>query len=109
DLGLLGVAPEVAHRELLYLLKAGCVIAEHLGVEVIGEDDLIRLGPAGSVHLELVGNAEYLGAVSEDVWYDRQSVAEEVARRIAREDHYAPATTFGNAEALIGFLTGKEA
>ena len=54
DLFLIALNDESVHRELLYLLKAKCIIAEHLRVDQLDNDDLISLAPAGFVHIDLI-------------------------------------------------------
>jgi hypothetical protein len=51
-----GLSPDILDREFNYLLAAHCLIAEHLRLDSVDDNDLVRLGPAGFVHLELVSN-----------------------------------------------------
>ncbi|WP_204323239.1 hypothetical protein, partial [Streptococcus pneumoniae] len=71
--------PLVIRREVEYLAKAKCIVTEDFRTEKIGEDDLLRLGPSGFVHLELVGNAYYWGAIAEDTWFDSDLSAKNIA------------------------------
>jgi len=107
DLLLLGQSEAEIRRELLYLLKARCIIAEHLRTDSVSDDDLIRLGPAGFVHLDLVGSCDYLAAVSEDTWLDREDVAREIATRIVGSGHYSQRTMLENAQAIVDHLRSR--
>jgi hypothetical protein len=77
-----GLDTDSLDREFNYLLAAQCVIAEHLRVESVADDDLVRLGPAGFVHLELLANVNYLAAVAEDTFFSDRRQAERVVDRI---------------------------
>ncbi|MDH5834226.1 type I restriction endonuclease [Luteimonas kalidii] len=100
-----GFAPEVLDREFNYLLAAQCVIAEHLRLDGVDDDDLVRIGPAGFVHLDLIGNVNYLAAVAEDTYFDDRLQAERVSSRIRNSDeHLHLKTASDNAEEVVAFL-----
>lgn len=100
-----GLEPDVLDREFNYLLTAQCVIAEHLRLDSVDDDDLVRLGPAGFVHLELVGNINYLAAISEDMFFTDRIQAERVATRIRNIDrHLQVITAHSNAGEAVEFL-----
>jgi hypothetical protein len=100
-----GFEPDQFDRELNYLLAAQCVIAEHLRTDTVADDDLVRLGPAGFAHLELVGNVNYLAAVAEDTLFEDRLQAERIANRIRNVDgHLQLSTVAANAEELVSFL-----
>lgn len=105
DLVPLGIDENALYREMYTLLRAGCILAEHLRTDVISPDDLIRLGPSGSVHLNLVDNPDYLAAISEDTWYNDEARANSVAQNIADEErHYSRHTTFENADQFVEYM-----
>ncbi|NYG46419.1 hypothetical protein GGD67_003890 [Bradyrhizobium sp. IAR9] len=100
-----GLEPLVIRREVEYLAKAKCIVTEDFRTEKIGEDDLLRLAPAGFVHLELVGNAYYWGAIAEDTWFDNDLSAKNIAERIgdiARQ--YDADTVLYNARDVVAYL-----
>lgn len=100
-----GLDPETMDREFNYLLAAQCIIAEHLRVDSLDDGDLVRLGPAGFVHLDLVGNINYLAAIAEDTWFSDRLQAERVAGRIRTIDaHLHLKTTSDNAGELVAYL-----
>lgn len=100
-----GLSPDIIDREVNYLLAAQCIIAEHLRLDSVEDDDLIRLGPAGFAHLELVGNISYLAAVSEDTFFSDRLQAERVLSRIKHADsHLNIKTAVDNAEELVTYL-----
>ena len=104
-----GHAPDVLDREFNYLLAAHCVIAEHLRTDSVEDDDLVRLGPAGFVHLDLVGNLSYLAAVAEDTNFSDRLQAERVAQRIRNlESHLHLKTALDNGTDLVEFLNSVQ-
>jgi hypothetical protein len=105
-----GLEPDVVDREFNYLLAAQCVIAEHLRVDSLEEDDLVRLGPAGFAHLDLVGNINYLAAVAEDTLFTDRLQAEKVSNRIRNPNlHLQLSTVVDNADELVRFLESTRA
>jgi hypothetical protein len=56
ELELYGVEEKAALREIEYLADGQCVLVEDLRISQLTGDDLIRLAPAGFVHIELLGN-----------------------------------------------------
>jgi hypothetical protein len=98
-----------ALEEILYLLKARCIVAEHQFADKISPQDLINISPAGYVHLELIEDVNYLAACAEDVWYSEQRVAGMIQNRIGdRYEHFTRLTTLENAGDLIQYLAGLE-
>lgn len=103
----LGLNDLVINREIVFLLRARCITAEHLRLDIESDDDLIRLAPAGFVHLDLVSNIEYLAAVSEDTWFDEESIATAIANRIGGNQHYTFNTMVKDSRNLIDYLRQK--
>jgi hypothetical protein len=102
-----GLADLVIERDINYLLKSQCIIAENLSTDTVSDDDLIRLAPAGFVHLESISSIEYLAAVAEDTWFSDAQVAERVAQRIANDQsHFHIKNTIRNARDLVKYLEG---
>jgi hypothetical protein len=106
----IGLDPALIDREFNYLLAAHCVIAEHLGLGSVDDADLVRLGPAGFVHLDLVGNSNYLAAVAEDTWFTDRLQAERIAEGIKRMESQLHVNTVAeNARELVTFLESNRA
>lgn len=100
-----GMAPDMLDREFNYLLASRCVIAEHLRLDSVDDDDLLRIGPAGFVHLDLVGNVSYLAAVCEDTFFSDRLQAERVANRIRDSHiHLHIKTAVDNATEVVEYL-----
>ncbi len=100
-----GFSPDVLNREFNYLLASRCVIAEHLRLDSVSDEDLVRLGPAGFVHLDLVNNVSYLAAVAEDTFFSDRLQAERVANRIKDSNrHLHVQTAVDNASELVEYL-----
>lgn len=100
-----GLSPDILDREFNYLLASSCVIAEHLRKDSINDDDLVKIGPAGFVHLDLVGNVSYLAAVAEDTYFCDRLQSERIADRIKDSNrHLHVKTTVENASELVEYL-----
>jgi hypothetical protein len=101
-----GLDPDVVDREFNYLLASQCVIAEHLRVDTVDDADLVRLGPAGFAHLDLIGNVNYLAAVAEDTLFEDRLQAERISNKIKNESvHLQFQTAVENAGELVSFLS----
>ena len=100
-----GMSPDMLDREFNYLLASRCVIAEHLRIDSVDDEDLLRIGPAGFVHLDLIGNVSYLAAVSEDTFFSDRLQAERVANRIRDSHvHLHIKTAVDNATEVVEYL-----
>ncbi len=111
DLVPIGHEIEATRREINYLVINRCILTEHQRSDSVLDDDLICLSPAGSVHLDLIKNVDYLAACGEELWYDQEGTAGRVAERIGRRGiagHYTRMTTLSNAEELVGYLESRE-
>lgn len=101
----LGIDEIIIDREIEYLAKAFCVLSEDFRTDSLTDNELIRLAPAGFVHLELVGNATYLAAVAEDTSFDDEAVALQIAKRISQlREQYDVSTVISNATDLVQYL-----
>ncbi|MDK9689705.1 type I restriction endonuclease [Azospira sp.] len=100
-----GLSPDMLDREFNYLLSSRCVIAEHLRLDSVVDDDLVRIGPAGFVHLDLVGNISYLASVAEDTFFTDRIQAENIANRIKdQRKHLHIQTAVDNATEVVEYL-----
>ncbi|MGE6778723.1 type I restriction endonuclease [Vreelandella titanicae] len=100
-----GLSSEIIDREIDYLLKSQCIIAEHLRLDSLEDEDLIRLGPAGFVHLELTQNVTYLGTIVEDTLFDNRDLAYSIGEKIRlQESQLHPRTYYDNALCLLSYL-----
>ena len=110
DLVQLGHDANRLSAELLYLVKEGCVIAEHLQRDKLDHGDLVMLSASGLVHLQLMANPDYLAACAEDTYLADQGLAQRVASRIVANDktgHFSRLTTARNAADFVEYLTAK--
>ncbi len=105
ELAIYGLDSKAIQREVEYLAKARCLVTEDFRMEGISEEDLIRLAPAGFVHLELLSNAYYWGAIAEDTWFADDRVAKGVAERIGDiAHHYDSEVILYNARDVVSYL-----
>ena len=101
----LGLTDRIVMRELEYLAKAQCLISEDFRTENLTDDDLVRLAPAGFVHLELIENVTYLAAAAEDTVFDNEEAVRKIADRISvLSKHYEVGTVVANATDLVQYL-----
>ncbi|KLG20719.1 hypothetical protein YA52_08275 [Enterobacter roggenkampii] len=104
-----GLTPNLLDREINYLLSSRCIIAEHLRLDYVDDEDLIKLGPAGFVHLDLVSNVSYLAAIAEDTYFNDRFMAEKIVSRIKEvNSHLHIQNTVDNASDLVDFLSEKK-
>jgi hypothetical protein len=97
--------------ELDYLVKHGCIIAEHQRRKIDSDEDLVRLSPSGFVHLSLVSDISYLAACAEEAWVEDEALARRVADRIARfgpKVHFSPLTVAANASEFVDYLARQQ-
>ena len=100
-----GLSPDMLDREFNYLLSSKCVIAEHLRLDSVADEDLVRIGPAGFVHLDLVGNISYLASVAEDTFFTDRIQSENIANRIKdQRKHLHIQTAVDNASEVVEYL-----
>jgi len=108
DLEIYGVNQKAAHREIEYLAAGRCVLSEDLRTSNLSPDDLIRLAPAGFVHLELLGNANFLAAIAEDTWFSDRPSASAISGRVKTiHDQASKKTVLLNAELLLQYLDAQ--
>ena len=101
-----GFEPDVIRREIEHLAKSQCIVAEDFRVEGLSDEDLIRLAPAGFVHLDLIRSATYLAAIAEDTSFPSEEVAKRVVARIgALENQYNVDTVIANAREVVAFFS----
>ncbi len=97
-------------EEMLYLIKEGCVVAEHLRTDHIDDGDLVRLTASGLVHLQLMASPDYLAACAEDTWIADCEFAHSVIARISSRGiggHFSRVTTAKNATEFVTYLKAR--
>lgn len=105
ELSMYGLDPSIIRRDTEYLAKAQCIITEDFRDEGLTDDDLIRLAPAGFVHLDLMTSVTYLAAVAEDTWFYVEAPARRIADRIQiLQNHYNADIAIANARDVLAFL-----
>jgi hypothetical protein len=101
----LGVESDVIIRDLEFLLAGHCVVSEDFTISEITDDNLIKLAPAGFVHLDLLTNVSYLAALAEDTLYTEEKTAREIAERIKSLDvQYNQRTAYQNATDFYNYI-----
>jgi hypothetical protein len=105
ELTLYGLEPSIIRRETEYLTKAYCIVTEDFRDEGLTDDDLIRLAPAGFVHLDLMTSVTYLAAIAEDTWFYSEGPPRRIAERIQNlQNQYNADIAVANARDVLAFL-----
>ncbi|MBI2108673.1 MAG: hypothetical protein HYT93_00630 [Parcubacteria group bacterium] len=119
DLQLIGHNEKRVRSEVVNLLRERCLISEAQTEEILAEtdpkeiekgiedNDLIKIAPAGTIHLDLLLNIVYLSACAEDIWYWSHQTATTIKERLTREQgvgHYSLSTNLKNSSDLIDYL-----
>jgi RNA recognition motif-containing protein len=109
DLAALGHDAQRARAELGYLIREGCLVAEHLRVDSLSDDDLVKITSSGVVHLQLMSNPEYLAACAEDTAIGDQDLCKKIAERISKgvSTHTSPFTTARNSIEFVSYLMAQ--
>jgi len=106
DMELIGHDKARFIRELATMVQDRLVLSGNLE-NVTSLDNLIRISPYGSLHLQLLGNINYLSACSEDVLYRNLDIAQRISDRISgkKGDGYLSKTTMlSNVEDMVNYL-----
>lgn len=106
----LGLEKDIIEREINYLLKEHCIVADHLKIDACNDNDMIRLAPAGFVHLELSSNVSYLAALAEDTYFNDRLVAEAIMYKIKDDlsKHLSRNTSIENATTFFNFINEQK-
>lgn len=107
DLQAAGYSENAIVREVATLSSVECIRSETQTAE-ISLNDLIAIGPAGHVHLDLLRNANYLSTIAEDVLFRENQVAKQIADNIVGKGKYrtdSRQTVIQNASLLIEYLS----
>ncbi len=107
SLAPLGHSEERIRAELYGLIKAGCIMSESQDPETRDDGDLVIISPSGHVHLDLLGNIDYLSSCAEDTWYKSRDTAERISKRITNQigvGHLSKECSIANAEDLLVYL-----
>lgn len=89
------------------LARWHCVNSEDFRIDQLTEQTLVKISPAGTVHLELLSDVNYWAAIAEDIFIDDMAFAERVAQRMAdAESHYNLVTAWQNATEAHAYLEG---
>lgn len=104
----LGVSEDIALRELESLTKAQCVLTEDFRTSGLTGETLVRLAPAGLVHLDLVKDVTYWAAIAEDIFFWDEEAAKRILRHMSEPDRqYTVECTVFNALEAADFLMAR--
>ena len=103
-----GLSRNIALSEIEYLIKSNCILTEDFRENDIDENMLIKLAPAGFVHLYLLSDISYLAAVAEDLHFTDEKVVNNIKSNIKYyDDQLSFANTLTNSKLLMDFLSGE--
>lgn len=101
-----GLSRNIALSEIEYLIKSNCILTEDFRENNIDENLLIKLAPAGFVHLYLLGDISYLAAVAEDLHFTDERIVNSIKSNIKfYDDQLSFANTLTNSKLLMDFLS----
>ncbi|AWX14725.1 RNA-binding protein [Mergibacter septicus] len=101
-----GLSKNIALSEIEYLIKSNCILTEDFRESDIDENMLIKLAPAGFVHLYLLSDISYLAAVAEDLHFTDERVVNNIKSNIrCYNDQLSFANTLTNSKLLMDFLS----
>ncbi|MGP4666747.1 type I restriction endonuclease [Agrobacterium pusense] len=104
DLGKLGLEQDISLREIEFLIAANCVLTEDFRPEIT-IDTLIKISPAGVVHLDLLTDANYWAAISEEAAFESLPLAQRISERLANaEKQFSLQATIANAWECVGYF-----
>jgi len=119
NLKLIGHREERILNELIFLLRERCLISEAQIEETLADTDvesirsnikennLIKIAPAGIIHLELLLNLSYIATCAEDVWFEDQKTAHNISEKLTGVNgvgQFSISTVLHNASNLIDYL-----
>jgi len=103
-----GFGRDVVIEAITSLARWHCVLTEDFKVDYLTDSTLVKISPAGIVHLELLSDVNYWAAVAEDIYFDNHAVAEGIADRMSdAASHYNLVTGWRNATEAYEYLDGK--
>ncbi len=100
---LLGHEESVITREAEYLIQRQLILSEATP-QRFSLEDLIRISPAGSLHIRLLKNVSYLAACAEDVPYKDTLLMTRIAHRLSAPEHLQKILLIQNAQDMVNYL-----
>lgn len=104
DMQTIGHNEEVVYREIKSLIKKRLIFSE-AQLSDADYDDLIKISPSGSLHLNLLSNISYLGACAENVIYKNPEIMMKISKRIALPNYLEKIPLIVTARDMIEYLS----
>jgi len=104
DIIPLGFTENQLIKSINFLIKNKAVVTESQSEDEFSEGDLISLGSAGFIYLDLLRDIYYLSAIAEDCQFHENQIAKKISDRISISKHYEYLTVLENAKTLLDFL-----
>ncbi|MDT8903255.1 type I restriction endonuclease [Anaeroselena agilis] len=103
DLELFGHKDEITMREIAVLSKRELIFAESQSFDIANED-LVKISPSGSVHLDLLENVTYLATCAENTLYKNSEIMIRISRRLSSPVYLEKISSIATALDMIGYL-----
>lgn len=103
----LGYDKKRIETEILFLIRQKLINSETQDSSNFRYDELISISTSGIIHLEIVGNLDYLSAISEDTWFEQVEPATIIAKNMAGEgrlSHLSLQNILHHSEILVKYL-----
>ena len=103
DMQVLGHDESVIVRELTYMVNKGLVYSESQR-EYVELNELVKIAPSGSLHIDMLQNLSYLAACSEDIGYRQDQFTNRIAERISQDNYLEKYPMIANAQDMLSYL-----
>ncbi|MDB5012291.1 MAG: ribosomal protein [Daejeonella sp.] len=104
----LGQDKKRIETEILFLIRQKLINSESQDSSHFKYEELVSISTAGIIHLEIVGNLDYLSAISEDTWFEQVQPATLIAKNMAGEgrlSHLSIQNVLVHSETLVSYLS----
>ncbi|MCM5530250.1 type I restriction endonuclease [Parasegetibacter sp. NRK P23] len=94
-------------KEILSLIRQKLLSSETQDSQRIKPNELVSITTSGIIHLDILGNLDYLSACSEDTWFEDVKLAEKIATNMAGEgklSHLSLQNVLAHSEEFLGYL-----
>lgn len=103
DLEHIGHKEDIVFREINTLTNRELIFSESQSVHT-KYDDLIKISPSGSIHLDLLENVTYLAACAEDTLFKNTSTMIGISRRISKNNYLEKIPLIMTASEMVMYL-----
>ena len=104
EVQLFGHKESILLREINLLAQKGLILTENQN-EQVSDEDLIKISPSGSLHVNLLKNVSYLAACAEAVMYRNTDVMDNIAKRLKTNNYLDLSNQILTAGDMLNYLS----